>query len=66
MNEKVISGLKSVRRRFYMWAGANAFVAVCDKVFLEGKMATLFMVIVLVSVVIGGTISSFIEGYENE
>lgn len=64
MNEKVISGLKSVRRRFYMWAGGNAVVAVYDKVFLEGKVASLFMIIVLVSVVIGGTISTFIEGYE--
>jgi hypothetical protein len=64
MNEKVISGLKSVRRMFYMWATACAIAAVCDIIFLERIAAKPFFTLVLVFVILGGAISSFIEGYE--
>ena len=67
MNDKrLINGLKGVRSRFYGWAIMCFAVSLYDMFVLEGKAARIFLLIVLIGVVLGGSISSFIEGYEKE
>jgi hypothetical protein len=66
MNDKrIINGLKSIRRRFYGFATLLAIVSSVDYFFLSGKSTFFFMSVFMGSIIIGGTISSFIEGYES-
>jgi uncharacterized membrane protein YwzB len=63
-DKKVISGLKAILSRLNFCALTMGLAALIDWMCLDGKAVKLFLVILLISIFIGGLISSFIEAYE--